>query len=345
MKRYSLSCEILSPLHIGTGDELDPLNYIIKGETMYRISFDRLVGRMDDAERTALEALIDEGNLLKLRRFVVRHPQVLREPVCSVAVTPSLAKLYSTKLDDIQNQLLIHPFMRTQGGAIPFIPGSSLKGAIRTAVVSELAKGGSLPKPGGTREEYEFEARVLDSDDAKNDPFRGLKIRDAALSDSDMIVAEVRNLKRKGSSVETNSIQMMCEITRSRVSGNAVTFETELLLDDGLHAVGFIKKPLSAEQVVMSCNNFYREKMETEHKKFYRGSRMDGASAALLGVALEPGEFLLRMGRFSGVESVTLDGYRNPKPPGKRGIWGTTRNIADDAFPMGWMKVRLVEIA
>lgn len=343
MKRYRLSCEILSPLHIGTGDELDPLNYIIKGDTMHRISFDRLIGRIDDTERTALESLIDEGDLLKLRTFVVRHPQALSEPVCSVSVTPALVKLYNAKLNDIQNQLLIHPFMRTQSGATPFIPGSSLKGAIRTAVVSELAKGGSLPKPSGTREEYEFEAKVLDSDDAKNDPFRGLKIRDAVLSDASMIVAEVRNLKRKGSSVETNSIQMMCEVTRSRVSGAAVTFETELLLDDALHAVGYIKKPLSVVQVVSACNAFYREKLELEHKKFYRGSRLEGASAALLGVVLRQGEFLLRLGRFSGVESVTLDGYRNPKPPGKRGIWGTTRNIADDAFPMGWMKVRVVE--
>jgi hypothetical protein len=49
----------------------------------------------------------------------------------------------------------------------------------------------------------------------------------------------------------------------------------------------------------------------------------------------------MRLGRFSGVESVTLDNYRNPKPPGGKTIWGTSRNLTEGLYPMGWVKVEV----
>ncbi|MBI5142700.1 MAG: hypothetical protein HZA20_11020 [Nitrospirae bacterium] len=45
------------------------------------------------------------------------------------------------------------------------------------------------------------------------------------------------------------------------------------------------------------------------------------------------------LGRFSGAESVTLDGYRNPRPPGNRRVWGTSRFMVEQMYPLGWVKV------
>jgi hypothetical protein len=39
---------------------------------------------------------------------------------------------------------------------------------------------------------------------------------------------------------------------------------------------------------------------------------------------------------------VTLDNYRNPKPPGNKTQWGTTRNLVEEIFPMGWVKVSII---
>lgn len=343
MKVYRLVCEILSPLHIGTGDELDPLDYIIRDDKFQRISFERIIGRMSDAERTAFESIIDSGDLRKLRAYVHTHPDTLTANLFSIAVSPAVKCLYDDKINDIQNQLLIHPFVRTAGETTPIIPGSSFKGAIRTAVINELAKTGNVPKPRETREEYEFEARVLGSSDAKNDPFRGMKIRDAALVNDDMIIREVKNLKRGNNGVTVTSIQMMCEVTHSRVSGMGVSFKTELLVDDALQSVKYLSQNLSIAQVIGSCNNFYRDKLEMEHRKFFKNSQFERWSKAVLDVPVGESEFLLRVGRFSGVESVTFDNYRNPKPPGKKAKWGTSRNIAEGMYPMGWIKVKVEE--
>lgn len=239
----------------------------------------------------------------------------------------------------MENQLLIHPFLRTEDAAFPLIPGSSLKGAVRTAIISEMAGKSGLSKPREPREEYEFEFKVLGCRDAKEDPFRGLKIRDKTLPHDAVIVREIRNMaKGKGRELQPNSIQIIAETTHSTITGKEAAFQTELLLDDALFSTRFLAKPITVDQIVKSCAAFYKDKMKKEHDKFYKGGEAESASTLLLNTEFGNNSFPLRLGRFSGVESVTLDEYRNPKPPGKTGKWGTSRNLAEEKYPMGWVK-------
>ncbi len=236
---------------------------------------------------------------------------------------------------------MISPFIRTKGEVIPFIPGSSLKGAIRTAIISELAQTSKLQKPKDIREEYEFESKVLGFKDGKNDPFRGLKLRDSCLQKDDTIVKEVKNVSKKDGKLQINDIQIICEVSHSYITGKSVEFETELSFDDSLFSTNFLSKVLTKEQIVKSCANFYKDKMEKEHNKFYKNSESENYSIKLLNASLDENSFLLRIGRFSGVESVTLDNYRNPRPPGNKAVWGTSRNLVEGLYPMGWMMVTM----
>jgi len=340
MKTHKLSCEILSPIHIGSGDEIDPLSYIIKGKNLYKISFDRFLAGINDAERLKLEELIDRGDLLLLREYVSEHIDTHRQSLYSVVVNPHVIEIYHSKKGDIQNQLLISPFIRTEGEAKPLMPGSSIKGAIRTAVISELAKKKDLPEPKNTKEEYEFESKVLGYKDAKNDPFRGVKIRDKCLDNDATIIREIQNVsKTNGRALKANNIQMICEITHSDITGKFVGYQTEIIFDEKLFSTAFLGTRLTREQIVKSCTEFYRDKMEAEHQKFYENTEAESVSKRLLDTPFDQNSFLLRIGRFSGVESVTLDRYRNPKPPGKKKSWGNTRNLAEGVYPMGWVKV------
>lgn len=342
MKTHKLSCEILSPIHIGSGDEIDPLKYVIKGKNLFKISFERFLAGINDAERLKLEELIDSGDLLLLREYVSEHIDAQRQSLYSVAVNPHVIKIYLTKKGDIQNQLLISPFIRTEGETKPLVPGSSIKGAIRTAVISELAKKKDLPAPKNTKEEYEFESKVLGYKDAKNDPFRGVKIRDKCLENDATIIREIQNVsKTNGKTLKANNIQMICEVTHSDITGKFVGYQTEIIFDEELFSTAFLGTRLNREQIVKSCNEFYRNKMEEEHQKFYENSEAEGVSRQLLDTSFDKNSFLLRIGRFSGVESVTLDRYRNPKPPGKKKSWGNTRNLAEGMYPMGWMKLTI----
>jgi CRISPR-associated protein Csm5 len=342
MNKYKLKCEILSPIHIGTGHEIDPLDYIIEGGRLYKISFIKFVTLMNDAERLRFETLLTKGNLAEIRTYVAENINKDKDSAYSIEVTPTVERLYRLKLSEIQNQLLIHPFIRTQGEYLTLIPGSSIKGALRTAIVSELAKQSNLPRPKDIKEEYGFESKVLGYKDGKDDPFRAIKIRDQSLQRDDMIVREVRNAsKRKAGDLQTNDIQIICEVSHSSITGRQVKFDTVISFDEELFATKFLSKIFTVEQIIKSCKNFYRDKMEYEHKMFYQTSEVEKFSTELLDMLLDERSFIIRLGRFSGVESVTIDVYRNPKPPGGKAVWGTSRNLAEALYPMGWVKVRV----
>jgi CRISPR-associated protein Csm5 len=343
MKTYKLHCEVLSPIHIGSGGEIDPLSYIIDSGRLYGVSFDKFVYAMSDETRTRFEGLIDKGDLIEIRKFVAEHINKEKDTNFSIAVSPKVASLYKSKISDIQNQLLIYPFIRTNGDSIPLIPGSSIKGAIRTALISEMAKNSNLPKPRDAREEYTFESAILGYKDGKDDPFRGIKIKDRSLQRDDTIIREVKNISRKKGGLEANNIQIICEVIQAQLTGKGVNFETEMSFDDELYSTKYLSKTFTIEQVFKSCRNFYRDKMEQEHNKFYRNSEIEKFSDQLLNTSFDEKSFPFRLGRFSGVESVTLDKYRNPKPPGNKTVWGTSRNLADGVYPMGWVKVTVSE--
>lgn len=344
MKKYNLHCEILSPIHIGTGIEIEPLDYIIEKGRLYKISFEKLVITMEDTERVKFEKLIDRGNLVDIRKYIAERIDREKDSVYSLEVSQQVENTYKSKIADIQNQLLISPFIRTEGDAVPLIPGSSIKGAIRTAVISELAKDCKLPKPREPREKYAFESKVLKYKDGKDDPFRGIKVRDRTLQKDDTIIREVKNVsKKKGAPLQANNIQMICEVSNSSVTGETVECDVEISFDEKLFNTNFLSKTFSIEQVIKSCSVFYKDKMEYEHKKFYKNSEVESCSMQLLNTPLDENSFLLRMGRFSGVESVTLDNYRNPKPPGNKAVWGTSRNLVEGLYPMGWVKVTVSE--
>lgn len=342
MKTFKLQCEILSPLHIGTGKEIEPLDYIIAGERLYRLSFERFVTDMAEAERKAFEGILDKGHLLEIRKYVEERFNKESDTLYSVEVSPQIKNLYSAKKGDIQNQLLIHPFIRTEGDCVPIVPGSSIKGAVRTAVISKLATDSGLPKPKDFREEDTFEATVLGYKDGKDDPFRGVKTRDIALENGAMIVRDVKNAARRNGKLQTNDMQIICEVSHSVISGKGIVFGAELSFDESLFSTRFLSKTLNINLIKESCLHFYREKMEKEHEKFYKNSEVEKYSSQLLGTSLDKNSFLLRVGRFSGVESVTLDNYRNPKPPGNKTVWGRSRNLAEGKYPMGWVKATIV---
>ncbi|MGR3318190.1 MAG: type III-A CRISPR-associated RAMP protein Csm5 [Candidatus Anammoxibacter sp.] len=341
MKKYKLKCELLSPLHIGTGDEIDPLNYIIKEDQFHKISLERFVADMSDIDRDKFEKLVEKGNLIKLRRYVSENIDLETGSIYSTAVSSNVITIYKSKIGNIQNQLLVSPFIRTQGGTTPFVPGSSIKGSIRTAVINDLSNKSSLPKPKYPREEYEFESKVLGCKDAKNDPFRGIKIADAHLENDSTIIREVKNVSRRNDgNLQSNNIQIICEVTNSFITGTIVNFETEIAFDDALFSTNYLSKKITLEQIIKSCNSFYKDKLEEEHQKHYKDTEADQFSTMIINNAkTDTNSFILRLGRFSGVESVTIDNYRNPRPPGNKTSWGGTRNIAEMKYPMGWVRV------
>ena len=346
MKKYKLKGVILSPLHIGTGSQIEPFDYVIRNGKLYRISLEDFLWQLSKEKREIFENIVNSGNLNKIRKYIIEEIDLEKYSAYSIEVTEKIEHLYLSKIDDIQNQLLIDPFIRTGGENKPYIPGSSIKGAIRTALINQIAQNSNLPQPTGYREEFEFESRVLGyTGREKNDLFRGIKITDGILPSDSTIISQVKNVtKDRSGNLQPNNIQLICEVTYSKISGKSIEFESNLTIDSDLFSTNYLSRTFAIEEIKKACNSFYKDKLSMEDKKFYSTSAVSHISNSLLNEEIEDDSFLIRLGRFSGVESVTIDNYRNPKPPGRKGTWGTSRNLVEMKYPLGWVKIRLEEM-
>jgi len=347
MKKYKLKCKILSPIHIGTGSEIEPFDYIIKENKFYKISLENFLLNLDHRDKEKFNLLVSKNNVNEIRKFIIENWDAEKYAVdffCDVS--PEVNKVYQENINHIENQLLINPFIRSKVNNLPYIPGSTIKGAIRTAIISELAK-----KKNDIKNIRNIEAEVLNCQndkgflDPKKDPFRAIKISDGFLTINSTVILKIVNVsKDKFGKLISLKIQMLNEVTYSYISGKNIEFEAELIIDNNLQQTHFLKTIINIESIKKCCNSFYQSKMADEDKNFYQRTSLEKISHGLCLQEFENNSFLVRIGRFSGVENVTLDKYRDPNvPEGKS--WGKTKNICEMKYPLGWLKITFEEVS
>lgn len=347
MKKYKLKCKILSPIHIGTGSEIEPFDYIIKENKFYKISLENFLLNLDNRDKEKFNILVSKNNVNEIRKFIIENWDAEKYAVeffCDVST--EVNKIYQENINNIENQLLINPFIRAKVNNLPYIPGSSIKGAIRTAIISELGK-----KKNYIKNIRNIEAEVLNCQndngflDPKKDPFRAIKISDGFLSLNSTIILKIVNVsKDKFGKLKSLKIQMLNEVTHSYISGKNIEFETELIVDNNLQQTHFLKTIIDIESIKELCNSFYQTKIVDEDKNFYQRTSLERFSHDLCVQKFENNSFLIRLGRFSGVENVTLDKYRDPNVPKGKG-WGKTKNICEMKYPLGWLKITFEEVS
>ncbi len=343
MKTVKLRCEIISPVHIGTGQEINPFNYIIKEQKLHYFSLEKFLINLPNSKRVDFESIIDAGDLLDLRKFITSNINLETDTIYTVPVTSFVESFYASRMETMQNRLQVHPFIRS--GDKLLVPASTLKGSIRTAILSVMANRKKIAIPKRFEEEVRFENEILGNRDAKDDLFRLIKIQDAYLEAEDTVIRHIDNISQNDhGELKNKNIQVVHEVTQSVLTGKPIFFDTVFSIDEKLQDTGFFRKKIFIEEVISSCRSFYIEKMENEHHKFYKNNESESSSLILLNTPLKDNECFIRIGRFVGVESVTLDHYRNPRPPGKKNIWGTSRNLAEGVFPMGWLKLSFNDV-
>ena len=145
MKRYQMNLKILSPVHIGSGETLDPLEYAIEEGLFYRLDLTRFVNRLAGNLKREFLAAADEMNPIQMRKFIVDNFDPRMDALSYAAAAEPFVEAYRRNLQNPHNQLVVNVMTRTGIDYRMYIPGSSIKGAIRTAVVSTLAKQKHVP--------------------------------------------------------------------------------------------------------------------------------------------------------------------------------------------------------
>lgn len=375
LQNYKVSISTLSPVHIGCGEDYEPTNYVMDEQCLHYFDVFGLADVLTEDDRKALDGINKERSpLLKLQKFFYdRKEQFIPNKSFSRVVAYDLYKKYNNVIGKaanvesdgkpVINALEIARTSYNLHNGLPTIPGTSLKGAIRTALLNKRNEGKST--------QYDSKkAKSLEKDllqgSFETDPLRLLKIGDANFIESKAAlyprIAFENNVKRvppKGNKPTKQLLSLMREVIPAFSAG---AFSADLTVQDML-GVKNDKRPnlkLIPAGIAKACNTFYVEIFKRELVRFLQRGCVQVAWAeraqALLDLLapfiVADAGMLVRVGRHSGAESVTLDGVRSikiMKGPGKSPGYesqATTDWLAGDQeksevnlMPFGWVFV------
>ncbi len=335
--KHILKFKVLSPVHIGDGKELEFFDYVIKEGKLYKIYLYEFLSNLQGDLLSKLKEYQLKNYIIEIRKFIRENIDIESYKEYEADVSDSVQRFYEQKFDDINNQLIMNPFIRTDGK--PYIPGSSIKGAIRTAVLNHLDKGNVDKFIKDKKNSKLYEGFIISATDKKDynytynmskDPFRSLKIRDTELPSGCTEFMLVSNYKKVNSDLEKTSITIIKEVIKPETE-----VDVEFVLDKNVKT----KVKLDIDLILEASDKFYKEVLISEKERLFKNNK--GIKEIYEKIFDEvKGGYLLRIGFNSGFESITLKNYRDPKEPTKgNNGWGYSKDIVEDKYPFGWIKV------
>lgn len=367
----------LTPIHIGSGEILAPEDYLLRDDQLIHFNRSAVLRDMKPEVRRELETALDRNQFDRAQEIVRGACDPNRHALGRIGISDesrdALRTLVANPESPVRNRE-VHPFVRNPHTGRPFVPGSSLKGAIRTAIVNHFTKADfdDIKRLVTGTEDRSKVARTLETAalnfefrNLESDPLRLFKVADADLPDGSTRIDKAMRFEHgKGFS---DGIQMHFERLLSLGDGEPVDFEIELELDDlamrDQRVKQVIGRTLSFDTIRKACNAFYTGRLLAEHQRFFSE---DGTPEARYGaqglVKLQPGKILiakslreegmlLRVGRFSHFESLSVDELRQGwNIQRKQAIEeGSTRTLCRSAglgpslpMPFGWLLLKPV---
>lgn len=373
MTRYRLAIRPLTAVHIGCGESLTPLEYTFRknkqGEDIFvRFRPDTLVQGLNKQKKALFSSLATGKDILALRKFLsenLSYDSILY----TARVTSGFFKEFASRSGSEANSLEIEAEYRPAGQKSPVLPGSSIKGAFRTAILNQRikekrSKGGDFPLDARSRYDTDLQRWALDFKVPNDDPFRTISIGDCHFPpQGNQLIGRMLHYKpdRQGFG-SFDSISIQAEVISGVLSGGSAQGMTDFRIEDELEnyrapEYGTLKlkahrkiidTPVSAQELWESCDSFYGKAFDDEFNKFFHDAPDDSLYrsaqnlADLVDSLKSSNEHLIRIGRWSHVESVTLEEpFR--RPFGRRG-YGRTRTLLEYEgayLPMGWCAFRL----
>lgn len=368
----------LTPVHIGCREDFEPTNYVIDDDLLYY--FDPLRLPLDEADAAALSKAVHQDGgraLMAIQRFFHDRRELCKGVARGgVAVAPGIAMQYKARIgqiaqkeDRVHNQLEIERTAHHPQNGQPYLPGSSLKGAIRTGWLDFLNKGAE--KRSDNDNAQGIEKRLLGSQNGfETDPFRLVALSDAAGADVLSKVVFACNHKKESVVRPDGKVAEAKGVTSRReaiLGGQFRALQAELRLypmtgvEPSAATPSAAKRLNSFTEIAKNGNHFYLRRITEllqilKRRRFANEGWLVAFEQLIEGLrpTLAAGELmLLRVGRHSGAESVTLDGVREIRIMGGKGqapstsktgaktLWLAAENegARSDMYPFGWILV------
>ncbi len=358
----------LTPIHVGTGDTLDPLSYVMREDDgvprLYPIDLPAWVEAHENPAELA--RIFATSELPEIRRHVAAKldPLIFGGAPATVH-SRKIYEKYAHELGarDSRNQLLIDPAIANGRTGALIVPGSSIKGAIRTAVIDWIdrewgmdLKAASDSEKHGQRRAYankleEYLGKISDN------AFKNLKVGDfqAPLGDSLFVTANEVRIRPKD---KPPTPKHDCQVTLSlAMTGKPYALYGKVTIGShdarGRDAALTVahdprRQSWSLVELMALCRSFYGIRYIQEKQRFYSKPHLSATAKALAPVDAAIAEtasegMLVRIGHYSHVECMTVSKNAPQTRKAKDGgqlPFGTTRTLADHTYPFGWAVLR-----
>lgn len=335
----------LSPIHIGSGEDFEPTNYVIDDGLLY--GFDPSRAALNDLQRKQLTDVARRGSLAGIQRFFRDHAAAFKPhahvvmPVCS-----GVARLYEQRIgkaanveasgNQVFNKLEIERHVYTGALQQPFIPGTSFKGALRTAWLDDL-NAEQRPQENTSRSTTAMEKRLLGGD-FQTSPLRLLKVADLMPTrepEREVLFAvnrKKREVLKDGQEVQPKGIAARKDCV---LHGQYRLFVADATLPALLQHLGATDskgKPATPQpyqlnargavdmrKLARQSNAYHLQRLRRElavldgrglvHPAWKNGISLLLLAQSTLGKKLAAGDaFLVRIGRYGSADSKTLTG-------------------------------------
>ena len=387
-EKYKIIIKPLTGIHIGSGEKLTPLDYKLADSlndgdkkisfrtTKYlKFSSDKIIKKVIDSGNVKIqnefEEAISSKDFKKLRYLLHANCTDLSDMEYPCEITPEFNSFFKNNMnkDPLDNATEVMQMYRPFAKKNPVLPGSSLKGAVRTAYLNylllneteidndtykNLKESARVKKQEDKRNTGDYirqiEKRVLQinsSNTAQQDPFRCVEISDCVMPAKHQMIGSLSNvyIDNKTKELKSKSMQLFAELIPGSLLGVDVAAPFSMRIDNSLQTKeneNFkINRKIKIADIAKACNYFFKKQFAAEYEKFYEEPAEHISKVLELKRIIDSikeddkNNFLVRVGRWSQVEYVTLGkDFRNPRVPvdrrtGREKGYGNTRILLD----------------
>ena len=374
LESFRLELEAISPVHVGTGEAYPAYAYVpdFQKKVVHLLDPAALLLALPEARRRQYLEKVAQGPKAaqEVLRYLYQEGQLPQEAV--VRTLPASAAFLKTIQEATEEALLEYrPLPYSPLG--PYLPGSSVKGALRTAwLFRKLVEGDQVaefdrregvwrlrqreerdkevyiwpPRAPKLAENQAFEGAVLGYAredrrgmrlDLYRDPFRAVRLSDASPGEGFLNRIGVFHPQK-----DTRGLALLAETFRK-----GSRFTLNFRYHGGLSRHGGVSMPIPPKALAEALRNYYRKVAERE-RSFAERYKLKNALKVyeeLFARLEDPEVFPLRVGFGSGRLSLRLalllpEDHPEAREPRTRKTVGSAN--PQDGLPLGWMLGRLV---
>lgn len=348
MKANYFLLRSLSPVHIGCDEAFEISSYTFDGGENKLKLFDLQQLFRDEQFREQFSTIASRGSIDSLGD-IARFLKKIDGPVLkTISASKAIFDHYNSIIADRERskqglkQFSIGRTSYQRHDLRAYVPGSSIKGALRTAFLNQLAD-----KSSKIDNIKDIEGELLGGK-FSTDPFRGVKVSDfMPVGHLPTRIAYAVNRKKNTThGVDGKGMSTILEFIEP---GALFLGSVQFLADRSAE----FSVPVKADNLFKASSNFYKKQQKREHRE------LDSASLNPFEMEVHEGECLLRVGRHSGFECVTIEKHCQLNPKGGKGRdsgrWGSPKKSAStfwlsspakmpdsyrDLLPCGWVVLK-----